>query len=220
MKLIFLATIVALSFSAVISIDAYTGKYNGTLSCKLTFDIGVGAVNHTASASSNLIYMFSASETSNALTAGSTGATCTIATETAPAAPLPPARRNLAVSDTHTILGSSTGTCANYTTTTAVVVGTDWTSSQYGFNCTERTSASISNLECSIYFDMGSQPFDLPNPDFKGGVNLLASNQTAAHIALDGAVLAGTYTAGTGDRACENKSSATAKAFAGAAAIF
>lgn len=216
MKLILIATIAALALSAVSPITAATEKYDGTLTCKLSIDVGAGAVNHTPGAASKLVFLYSTSETANTLTATSKGATCIIATEAAPT------RRSLAAADTHTILAATTGTCSNYTAsaTPTIVVGTSWTASTYGFNCTAIAGAALNTVNCHIFFDMGSQPFELPaSTSFKGGAHLQAVAETAADIAVAAAVADATYTAGTGDKACEDKSSATASAFAGAAAL-
>lgn len=183
----------------------------------MEFTITSGTPNHVSSASSKIAYLYSTTNSGNDVVAATTGAQCIIATETAPAA-----RRELAAANTHTILAATTGTCSNITAsaTPAIVVGTAWTASTYGFNCTAASAAAFQTLKCALYFDMGTTHIDMPAAtSFKGGVHLLTSSQTAADVAASGAFADATLTKGTGDTACEDKSSATVTAFAGAAAL-
>ena len=59
----------------------------------------------------------------------------------------------------------------------------------------------------------------MPAATFKGGAHLVAAAETAADVADADAFAASTFTAGTDDNECEDKSSATVTAFAGAAAL-
>jgi len=220
MKLILLTAIIAVAYTTVGPLALTTEKYDGTLTCKMSIDIGTAGTfaQSAGGAIDNVVYLFDHDATADALTSTSTGAQCIIATEVQGTA----SRRSL--TDQHTILAATTGTCSNFTATDAtppvIVVGSAWTASTYGFNCTAATNAAFNTLDCALYFDMGTTHIDLPTgTTIKAAAHLVGATETAADVASATALTASTFTAGTDDKACEDKSSATATAFAGAAAL-